>query len=213
MSQSEEEYSQELSSKSSTPISSPSSSQTVTQVVSIHDLIDGDINSHLETKIRHFVEPYISKNQTSNNKIFRTTIEIPPAHLFNNEEDHTKLEPDQSPDYKLQPILSKHKTTTTSTTTTTTTTTTTDSPVTTSIPRVSRVNTAIKSQIAFGGARRQNVKCHENQTTDTKCHDHKQRYLFLLKYCCKFNLHEHRFLHLIFALFLFNLTYKLFTLI
>jgi hypothetical protein len=159
-----------------------SSSESITHIVpgvkdSSDELIDDDYTSREETKLRHYVEPYTdSYNVSSEAKRFRTTIEIPPPHDLI--DDYQKLEPDQSPDYKLQPFPKPI-----ALTTTTTKTTTTDSPHNTSIPaRVSRVNTAIKSLIAFGGTRRQNVKCHENQSADSKCNDPKhQRYLFLVK--------------------------------
>ncbi|XP_068916349.1 mucin-4 isoform X2 [Tenebrio molitor] len=152
-----------------------SSSESITHIVpgvkdSSDELIDDDYTSREETKLRHYVEPYTdSYNVSSEAKRFRTTIEIPPPHDLI--DDYQKLEPDQSPDYKLQPFPKPI-----ALTTTTTKTTTTDSPHNTSIPaRVSRVNTAIKSLIAFGGTRRQNVKCHENQSADSKCNDPKHQ--------------------------------------
>ncbi|KAJ3622705.1 hypothetical protein MTP99_018990 [Tenebrio molitor] len=152
-----------------------SSSESITHIVpgvkdSSDELIDDDFSSREETKLRHYVEPYTdSYNVSSEAKRFRTTIEIPPPHDLI--DDYQKLEPDQSPDYKLQPFPKPI-----ALTTTTTKTTTTDSPHNTSIPaRVSRVNTAIKSLIAFGGTRRQNVKCHENQSADSKCNDPKHQ--------------------------------------
>ncbi|KAJ3639696.1 hypothetical protein Zmor_003040 [Zophobas morio] len=168
--------------ESTTKIAKPStsvenlaaSSIPITQIVpglkkTIDDYyVDDDFGSR-ETKLRHYIEPLT--NDRNGTKRFRTTIEIPPPYDLIEESSPSKPEPDLSPDYKLQPFP---KPVTTTTTTKTTTTKTVDSSYNTSIPaRVSRVNTAIKSQIAFGGTRRQNVKCHES--ADSKCNDPKHQ--------------------------------------
>nr|XP_015837856.1 PREDICTED: chitin deacetylase 5 isoform X3 [Tribolium castaneum] len=141
-------------------------------------LDDEIVNSHEESKLRHYVEPYDRFiNVSSETKRFRTTIEIPPPHDLIDDSFKPKQEPDQSPDYKIQPYPKPIAQTTTRKTTTTSTvkTTTTDSPNTSVPARVSRVNTAIKSLIAVGGTQRQNVKCHESQNADSKCNDPKHQ--------------------------------------
>lgn len=113
-----------------------------------------------------------SENETiTNEKRFRTTVEIPPAHELIETAIKQKLEPDQPPSYKLKPYPRPNVPIPTKT----------DSPQSTSFPvRISRVNAAIKSLIANGGTRRQNSKCNENQTPNTKCNNDPQpRYLFL----------------------------------
>lgn len=115
-------------------------------------------------KLRHYIEPDHS-NTAPNQKRFRTTVEIPPAHAFVDSEDKQKPEPDQPPSYKIKPFPKPIVQSVTKT----------DIPQNTSTPaRVSRVNAAIKSLIAIGGARRQTPKCIE-----PKCNE-KQRYLFLI---------------------------------
>lgn len=114
------------------------------------------------------------RNQV-NGKRFRNTVEVPPAdQLLYNPEDLPKSELDEPPSYKPKPVPK-------STTPDNTAKTVADSPRnnTTVPPRTSRVNAAIKSLIATGGARRPNTKCNDNQTPNVNCNDPKQRYLFL----------------------------------
>ncbi|XP_044257341.1 uncharacterized protein LOC123006716 isoform X5 [Tribolium madens] len=165
-------------SSESLPVSSESISVVYNPSKADDYYIDDEIiNSHEESKLRHYVEPYNHFNVSSESKRFRTTIEIPPPHDLIDDSFKPKQEPDQSPDYKIQPYPKPvAQTTKTTTTTSTVKTTTTDSSPSTSIPaRVSRVNTAIKSLIAVGGTQRQNVKCHENQNAYSKCHDPKHQ--------------------------------------
>lgn len=126
---------------------------------------EGYINDHIISqynteKYRNYIEP-------KDEKRFRNTVEIPPAHeLIYEPEDLPKPEQDQPPAYKPKPILLD------------VTKTVADAPRTTATPaRTSRVNTAIKSLIAFGGTRRPDTKCYD--TPNVKCNDLKQRYLFL----------------------------------
>lgn len=130
-----------------------------------------ELNNFKQYHLNNDNDDYDDDNVTiTNEKRFRTTIEIPPAHELINTAIKQKLEPDQPPSYKLKPypkpLIPSTKT---------------DIPQNTSFPvRVSRVNAAIKSLIANGGTRRQNSKCNENQTPNTKCNnDPQQRYLFL----------------------------------
>ncbi|XP_017776469.1 PREDICTED: mediator of DNA damage checkpoint protein 1 isoform X4 [Nicrophorus vespilloides] len=123
------------------------------------------IEAQSTEKFKHFVEP-------SSYQRFRNTVEVPHPHqLLVDPEDVAKPEPDQPPTFKPKPPTIPKLTSDAITKTTA------DSvPRNTSLPaRVSRVNAAIKSIIGFGGTRRQNPKCNENQTTNVKCNDLKQR--------------------------------------
>lgn len=121
---------------------------------------DRIISQYNTEKYRNYIAP-------KDEKRFRNTVEIPPAHeLIYEQEDLPKPEQDQPPAYKPKPILLD------------VTKTVADAPRTTATPaRTSRVNTAIKSLIAFGGTRRPDTKCYD--TPNVKCNDLKQRYLFL----------------------------------
>lgn len=100
-------------------------------------------------------------------KRFRNTVEIPsPDQLLYNPEDLPKAELDEPPSYKPKPILKVDVTTKTV------------AEIPRNTTRTSRVNAAIKSQIAFGGTRRPNTKCNDT-TSIANCNDLKQRYLFL----------------------------------
>lgn len=123
-------------------------------------------------KLRNYVEPDQSNFTAPIKKRFRTTVEIPPAHELLDSDDKQKPEPDQPPVYKPKPFPKPILSTATKT----------DVPQNTSLPtRASRVNAAIKTLIANGGARRPNTKCNENQSPNSKCNsDPKQRYLFLI---------------------------------
>lgn len=130
------------------------------------------ISQYITEKHRHYLEPNENNFYEKDEKRFRNTVEIPPAHeLIYEPEDVPKPEPDQPPVYKPKPILKL-------TTPSDVTKTVADAPRTTAIPaRNSRVNAAIKSLIAFGGTRRPYMKCYD--TPNVKCNDLKQRYLFL----------------------------------
>lgn len=100
-------------------------------------------------------------------KRFRNTVEIPPPdQLLYNAEDLPKAEQDELPSYKPKPILKLDVQTKTVV------------DVPRNSTRTSRVNEAIKTQIAFGGTRRPNTKCNDT-TPYANCNDSKQRYLFL----------------------------------
>lgn len=117
-----------------------------------------------------------------NAKPFRATAEVPSVSeiLAVHDDEQNKKELDSPPTYKPKPF----QLSTANDANQTNKTVAADQSRNFTIPaRVSRVNTAIKSLIAFGGTRRnsQSSKCNENQTTpDTKCNEiQKQRYLFL----------------------------------
>lgn len=121
---------------------------------------------HDRLKSRYTTEMSVQKPE----KRFRNTVEVPPPdQLLYNPEDVPKAELDEPPSYKPKPIL---KVTTPPDVTTKTVA---DAPRNTT--RTSRVNAAIKSQIAFGGARRPNTKCNDT-TSNVNCNDSKLRYLF-----------------------------------
>lgn len=112
-------------------------------------------------------------------KRFRNTVEVPPPdQLLYNPEDVPKAELDEPPSYKPKPIL---KITTPPPPPDMTTKTVADALR--NMTRTSRVNAAIKSQIAFGGARRPNTKCNDT-TSNVNCNDLKQRYLFIPELVC-----------------------------
>lgn len=136
------------------------------------DYVSERLRSRFENdKMRDYVERDQSNYTAPVKKRFRTTVEIPPAHEVLDSDDIQKPEPDQPPIYKPKPV---HKPLSTATKT--------DIPQNTSLPtRASRVNAAIKTLIANGGARRSNTKCNETQSPNSKCNiDPKQRYLFLI---------------------------------
>lgn len=178
--------------------STTSTTATTKKISSLQRFTEDYIDDNVEDfRVRHFVESASPIDKPSDQKKFRTTVEIPPPNDLI-DDYRPKQEPDQSPDYKIKPIVLS-------------TTTTTDSPLNTSNPaRLSRVNTAIKSLIAFGGTRRQNLKCHESQSADSKCNDQKQRYLFLVMLQKLGNLHDHQILFLILCTSSFNQTIYLF---
>lgn len=116
-------------------------------------------------------------------KPFHATVEIPTVpEIIASIEEQSKPETDNSPTYKLKPV---EKLDLTNNTLTYNNDITQTQSRNVSLPaRISRVNTAIKSLIAFGGrgtgtgSRRTSTKCNENQTApNVKCNEiQKERY-------------------------------------
>ena len=127
-------------------------------------------------------------NSSQNKETFRTTIEVPkPQDVVINESDLPKPEPDLPQTHKLKSIKQLE-------TLTTLTKLATEGPRNTSYPaRVSRVNAAIKSLVAFVGNRRPNVKCSNNQRPTVKCNDSSQRYCGMNTISLTFKLSAHFF--------------------
>lgn len=114
----------------------------------------------------HLITRYTTEDSQKPEKRFRNTVEVPPPdQLLYNPEDLPKTEQDELPSYKPKSILKVDVTTKTV------------ADVPRNVTRTSRVNAAIKSQIAIGGTRRLYTKCNDT-TSNANCNDPKQRYLF-----------------------------------
>lgn len=174
----------------SIPTTSPSPTTTTTMTHKSSSASVYDIDDFQSTeKYSHYFEPnfYIAPNS----KTFRNTVEVPSAHQLLEHAiagDFAKAEPDQPPTYKPKapsypktyvkaPVVTDNVVTSYSRNNSLPSPP--PPPLPPLPPRASRVNAAIKSMIiGFGGSRRQNTKCSDN---NVKCNiDFKQRYLFLL---------------------------------
>lgn len=146
-----------------TPIETTSTTSTPTIKTRpiVDDYISEKFHSRFETE-KYYIGP-------TNQKKFRTTVEIPSAVELLDSEFKEKQLPDEPPAYKPKPFPKLSPTTAKP-----------DTSQNNSAPaRVSRVNAAIKSMIVIGATRKSNSKCGENQSL--KCYnDLKQRYLFRL---------------------------------
>lgn len=150
-----------ISSSSSTTTTKPTETVQATQATvpksSTYEIDQEYVHDRLLSR-------YTTEGIQKPEKRFRNTVEVPPPdQLLYNPEDLPKAERDELPSYKPpKPDV----------------TTKTVADISRNMTRTSRVNAAIKSQIAFGGTRRPNTKCNDT-TSYANCNDLKQRYLFL----------------------------------